>query len=253
MPLSQRRMRCESGSKIKLELFRGLLRHGFEWVLWTCSMWMNMMLGTKNNPWPNIANQLILMDLKNKKFFDENIGSCLDRLYNTALRLTRNPDHAEDLVAEAVMRGLENIDSLQDRDRFVHWLIRILTNCFISQYRKAESRIPHESYSEEAIDDDVPFSIFERLHQPFLLWWGTPEQEFLNNTLCEDISRALDALPDNYRVAVLLSDVEGFTYEEIAKTLDVPTGTVRSRLARGRSLLQKSLWQHALDRGLVSK
>lgn len=216
-------------------------------------MRMNMMLVTSKNPRPNNANPLILMDLKNKEFFDRNIGSCLDRLYNTALRLTRNPDNAEDLVAEAVMRGLENIDSLQDRDRFIHWLIRILTNCFISNCRKAESKIPHESYNEDPDEDDAPFSIFERLHQPFLLWWGTPEQEFLNNTLGEDISKALDALPDNYRVAVLLSDVEGFTYEEIAKTLDVPVGTVRSRLARGRSLLQKSLWQHALDRGLVSK
>jgi RNA polymerase sigma-70 factor (ECF subfamily) len=168
------------------------------------------------------------------------------------LHLTRNPSDAEDLVTETVIRGLENINSLNDRDRFVHWLIRILTNCFISNCRKAENKISHESYTEDSNDDEAPFSLFDRLHQPFLLWWGNPEQEFLNNILNEDISAALDSLPDNYRTAVILSDLEGFTYDEIAASIGIPVGTVRSRLARGRSLLQKSLWQHALEKGLVS-
>lgn len=188
----------------------------------------------------------------NRDYFVEHIESCLDRLFGAAMRLTRNHSDAEDLVAEAVTRGLDKIDSLKDRDRFVHWLLRIMTNCFISEYRKAEKRTPHESYTEEPLDDETPFSLFERLHQPFLLWWGTPEQDFLNNTLSADISAALDKLPTNYRVAVLLSDVEGMSYQEISQALEVPVGTVRSRLARGRGLLQKTLWQHAQERGVGS-
>lgn len=194
----------------------------------------------------------LAMESSNRYFFEENIESCLDRLYGAALRLCKNPANAEDLVAEAVTRGLDKIDSLKDRDRFVHWLLRIMTNHFISECRKAEKRARHESYTEEPVDDDSPFSLFEQLHQPFLLWWGTPEQDFLNNTLSADITKALDTLAVKYRVVAVLSDIEGMTYQEIADTLEIPIGTVRSRLARARSLLQKSLWQHGKERDLTS-
>ena len=128
-----------------------------------------------------------------------------------------------------------------------------MTNHFISERRKTVNRTPHEEYVEEPGDDEQPFSIFERLHQPILLWWGNPEQQFLDNLLQEDIEAALDALPDGFRVVIVLADVEGMKYQEIARVLDVPVGTVRSRLARARSQLQKSLWQHALDKGLVEQ
>jgi RNA polymerase sigma-70 factor (ECF subfamily) len=187
----------------------------------------------------------------NRDYFVEHIESCLDRLFGTAMRLTRNHSDAEDLVAETVTRGLDKIDTLKDRNRFVHWLLRIMTNYFISECRKAEKRTPHESYSEGPLDDETPFSLFEKLHQPFLLWWGTPEQDFLNKTLSEDISSALNKLPVNFRVAVMLSDVEGLSYQEIAQALGVPVGTVRSRLARGRSMMQKALWQHAQESGIA--
>jgi RNA polymerase sigma-70 factor (ECF subfamily) len=88
------------------------------------------------------------------------------------------------------------------------------------------------------------------LHQPFLLWWGNPEQEFLTHLLQEDLERALAQLPEPYRLAVLLADVQGLSYQEIADALELPIGTVRSRLARGRSQLQKALWKHAQDAGL---
>lgn len=189
--------------------------------------------------------------LNNRDFFESNIEACLDRLYGTAMRLTKNVSDAEDLVAETVMRGLDKIDSLKDRDRFVHWLVRIMSNHFISDCRKKENRTAHEQYEEEPIDSDTSFSLFERLHQPFLLWWGTPEQEFLNKTLSEDISAAIDTLKDKYRVMVVLSDIEGMTYQEIADAIEVPIGTVRSRLARGRSMLQQLLWEHGKDRELT--
>lgn len=189
----------------------------------------------------------------NREYFEANIESCLDRLYGAALRLTKNVSDAEDLVADTVTHGLDKIDSLNNCGRLVYWLLRIMTNRFISECRKAEKRTGHESYNEEPIDDDTPFSLFERLHQPFLLWWGTPEQEFLNNTLKEDITRAVESLAVKYRIVVVLSDMDGMSYQEIADTIDIPIGTVRSRLARGRGLLQKALWQYGKDRGLVNQ
>jgi len=186
-----------------------------------------------------------------KAFFSAQVDAKLDHFFSAALRLTRNRADAEDLVAESIMRAWARIESLQDRDRFVPWVLRIITNTFISERRKLANRTQHESYCEEN-DEDSPFSIFEKLHQPFLLWWGNPEQEFLNNLLQEDIHQALDSLPENYRVIIILADMEGLAYQEIAEALEVPVGTVRSRLSRARSLMQKCLWQHAQDRDMVS-
>lgn len=188
-----------------------------------------------------------------RELFSEHVEAHLGQLYGAALRLTRNPHDAEDLVADTVTRAWTCIDSLEDPSRIGPWILRIMTNHFISERRKTVNRTPHEEYVEEPGDDEQPFSIFERLHQPILLWWGNPEQQFLDNLLQEDIEAALDALPDGFRVVIVLADVEGMKYQEIARVLDVPVGTVRSRLARARSQLQKSLWQHALDKGLVEQ
>jgi RNA polymerase sigma-70 factor (ECF subfamily) len=100
------------------------------------------------------------------------------------------------------------------------------------------------------VEEETEFALFDRLHQPFLLWWGTPEQDFLDRLLREDLVRAIEALPDRFRVVVVMADLQGLSYGEIAASLQVPVGTVRSRLARGRGLLQKSLWEHACDAGL---
>lgn len=187
----------------------------------------------------------------NRDFFTAHIESHLDGLYGAALRFTRNKSDAEDLVAETVTRAWSRIESLEDTSRFLPWMLRIMANTFISERRRAVSRTPHETYTECTDDGDTPFSLFDRLHQPFLLWWGNPEQQFLDNLLGEHIQKALDSIPDDFRIAVVLADVEGFSYQEIADALHVPVGTVRSRLARGRGLLQKCLWQHAEERGLV--
>ena len=189
--------------------------------------------------------------MDNREYFAANIGSHLDRLFGAALRLTRDRADAEDLVADAVTHGLANIDALRDKEKLLGWLLRMMTNLYISQKRKAREKYAHESYVEEAESDEQAFSLFERLHQPFLLWWSNPEQEFLNKLLGEDIEAALNALPETFRVTVMLAEVEGLSYQEIAESLDVPVGTVRSRLARGRGLLQKLLWRQAKDRGLV--
>ncbi len=181
------------------------------------------------------------------QYIDTNLG----QLFCKARRLTRNPHDAEDLVADTVEHAWKSIDTLQDPTRIGAWLMRIMTNHFISERRRAVNRTPHEEYIEEPEGDDRPFSIFERLHQPVLLWWGNPEQQFLDRLLHDDIESALASLPESFRVVLMLADVEGFKYHEIAENLDLPVGTVRSRLARARSMMQKCLWQHALDKGLV--
>ena len=177
-------------------------------------------------------------------WFGEAALDALPELLGLARRLTRNRADAEDLAAESITRAWLHRATLRDRDRFSGWIVRILTNLFLSQ-RRSDASHPHESLD---VEDD--FSLFERLHQPVLLWWGTPEQEFLDRLLREDLLRAIDALPEPFRIVVALADMQGYSYGEIAETLGVPVGTVRSRLARGRALLQRALWEHARDAGL---
>jgi RNA polymerase sigma-70 factor, ECF subfamily len=184
--------------------------------------------------------------------FEEQLTGVLDRLYAAALRMTKNRADAEDLVSEAVTRALKHRDSLRDPAGFRGWMFRILTNTFISSCRKNRNS-PEIRPGDTGGESEEDFWLFDRLHQPLLMFWGAnPEQEFLNNILREDLARALDGLTEDYRIVVLLSDVEGFTYPEIAAILDIPVGTVRSRLARARSRLQKALWQQAIDTGFVS-
>jgi RNA polymerase sigma-70 factor, ECF subfamily len=186
-----------------------------------------------------------------REWFEKSVMALLPDLFGTALRLTRNRADAEDLVADSVAKAWSGLGGLAERERLRGWLFRILTNTFISARRTDERRGVHESLDERGGDD--AFSLFERLHAPVLLWWGNPEQAFLDNLLREDLTRAIEGLPEAFRVVVVLADVQGFAYQEIADTLDVPIGTVRSRLARGRALLQKALWAHAQDAGLVGQ
>lgn len=182
---------------------------------------------------------------QDRDWFTDQVLDLLPNLLGTARRLAGNSADAEDLVAEAVARAWINRGTLQQRVHFRGWIFRILTNLFL-QRRRAEIAHPTET-SLEGVSED--FSLFERLHQPFLLWWGDPEREFLDRVFREDLERALDGLPECHRVVVTLADIRGLRYQEIADLIGVPIGTVRSRLARGRSLLQRALWEHALDAG----
>jgi RNA polymerase sigma-70 factor (ECF subfamily) len=184
-----------------------------------------------------------------KDAFETQVLAILGPLHGVARRLTKNEADAEDLVAESVTRAWRARASLGDAGAFRAWMFRILNNTFISERRKTQVR-PREELLVDEPGEEGAFSIFERLHQPFLLWFANPEQEFLDKLLREDLERALAALPEHYRVVVVLADVEGLKYGEIAETLDVPVGTVRSRLARARSALQRTLWSVARDHGL---
>lgn len=185
-----------------------------------------------------------------KDAFETHVLAILGPLHGVARRLTKNEADAEDLVAESVTRAWQARASLADTRAFRAWMFRILTNTFISERRKMLARPREEQLVDESSEREDAFSLFERLHQPFLLWFANPEQEFLDKLLREDLDRALAALPEHYRVVVVLADVEGLKYGEIAEALDLPIGTVRSRLARARSALQRTLWSVARDHGL---
>ena len=182
-----------------------------------------------------------------KAQFESAVAGAMDRLYGAAMRYTRNPANAEDLMADTLVKAWDNIDSLNDFSRFESWITRILSNTYISQWRrqKTSERIFDDSHCADDLDDT--HSLYARLHQPFLLWWGTPEKTFVNDLLAQDIERAMDSIPEAYRVVVIMVEVLGHTYEEAADSLEVPIGTVRSRLSRGRRMLQDALWKNVKE------
>ena len=192
-----------------------------------------------------------------KDEFSRRIEENMDSLYAFALRLTRNAADAEDLVADAVMKAWSAIGTLDDQGRFRPWMFRILHNCFVSEYRKKSVRPAEISYEDAAgggEDQDGHEIAALLIGQPddFLLWWANPEREFANSLLGRDIMVAIDSLPEAFRITVLLINVENLSYDEAAEVIGVSPGTIRSRMNRGRTLLQKALWQHARDAGLVA-
>ena len=173
----------------------------------------------------------------------EHMGS----LYSAALRMTRNPADAEDLVQETYLKAFRGFHTFQKGTNLKAWLYRILTNTFINSYR-ARKRRPEQS----EVDDVEDLYLYRRLGGLEAAVAGrSAEEEVLDHFTDEDVKRAVEALPDQFRMAVLLADVEGFSYKEIAEILEVPIGTVMSRLHRGRRALQKALFELGMQRGLV--
>ena len=171
----------------------------------------------------------------------------MSSLYSAALRMTRNPSDAEDLVQETYLRAYRGFPGFKEGTNLKAWLYRILTNTFINTYR-AKKRRPEQ----EQLDDVEDFYLYRRLGglEAVDAQRG-PESEVLDAIPEDSVKRALEDLPEQFRIAVLLADVEGFSYKEIAEITDVPIGTVMSRLHRGRKQLQKRLWDLAEERGLV--
>ena len=180
--------------------------------------------------------------------FAEDTEQFMGSLYSAALRMTRNPSDAEDLVQETYLKAYRGYGSFKAGTNLKAWLYRILTNTFINAYR-ARRRHPEETELEEVED----FYLFRRLGGLEAAAAGrSSEDEVLEAMTDEEVKAAVESLPEAFRMAVLLADVEGFSYKEIAEIMDVPIGTVMSRLHRGRRALQKALHDYGMARGLVA-
>jgi RNA polymerase sigma-70 factor (ECF subfamily) len=176
--------------------------------------------------------------------FEREALPLLSEMYAAALRLTRNPTDAEDVLQETYLRAYRGFGTFKEGTNLRAWLYRILTNAFINTYRKRQ-REP-----QTVSDDEVPeWFLYEKLGGEAAE--ASAEAEVLERLPDEDVQEALAALPEQFRLAVLLADVEGFSYKEIAEILEVPIGTVMSRLHRGRRALEKRLVHVMRERGLV--
>ncbi len=169
----------------------------------------------------------------------------IDPLYSAALRLTKNDRDAEDLVQDTFLRAYRFFDKFERGTNIKAWLFKILTNTFINRYRR--------SVKERNI---VEGSERDAVHERFISREATeyasnPEQFFFDRLLSDDVLRAVDALPIDFRLVVILADLQEFSYKEIAEILDIPVGTVMSRLFRGRRLLQKALARYAVISGVL--
>jgi RNA polymerase sigma-70 factor (ECF subfamily) len=180
--------------------------------------------------------------------FAEQAMKFAPQLYSAALRMTRNPSDAEDLVQEAFLRGYRSFDTFSEGTNLRAWLFRILTNAYINKYR-AKQRRP----TETDLDDVEDLYLYRRLGDIDAIFANRSAEDQLFEMFTDDeVKQALEDLPENFRLPVLLADVEGFSYKEIAEMLDIPIGTVMSRLHRGRKNMQRALYEYAMQRGLLS-
>lgn len=177
--------------------------------------------------------------------FVEEALSHMDAMYGVACKLTRNPTEAEDLVQDAFVKAMRARSQFHAGTNLKAWLFRILTNTFINKYRRGglERSVLEGPDADPLADGWVSASTMRQLRDP--------ETLALMPLVEQEIQRALDALPAEFKMAVILCDVEEFSYEEIAKIMECPIGTVMSRLHRGRKLLQRTLYNHALALGIV--
>jgi RNA polymerase sigma-70 factor, ECF subfamily len=171
----------------------------------------------------------------------------LPSLYSAAMRMTHNASDAEDLVQETYLKAYRGYGNFEEGTNLKAWLFRILTNTYINMYR-AKKRRPEQ----QELDDTEDLFLFRRLAGlEAVAASRTTEDIALENFTDSEVKAAVDALPEAFRIPVLLADVEGFHYKEIAEILDVPIGTVMSRLHRGRKALQKALYGFAVERRLL--
>jgi RNA polymerase sigma-70 factor, ECF subfamily len=187
-------------------------------------------------------------DMADKAHFADQAMEFMPAIYTAALRMTRNPADAEDLVQETFLKAYRAFGSFQEGTNLKAWLYRILTNTFINSYRAAKRR--PEKADVEDIED---LYLYKRLGDLTAPEAGrSAEDELLERITDDEVKRAIESLPEAFRIAVMLADVEGFSYKEIADITSVPIGTVMSRIHRGRRALQKALLDYAQARGLVT-
>lgn len=169
----------------------------------------------------------------------------MDALFNFALKMTGDSDEADDLVQETYLKAFRFFDKFEKGTNCKAWLFRIMKNTYINKYRKETKEPDKVDYEEvENFYENVKPSSTDSAHL---------EKDIYDNLLDDELSEAINSLPDDFKTVVILCDIEGFTYEEIADFIDVPVGTVRSRLHRARKMLFTKLQKYALERGYISK
>lgn len=184
--------------------------------------------------------------VEKRRSFEREAMPHTDALYRTALRMTKNDNDAEDLVQETMVKAYRFWDKFEQGSNCRAWLFKIMTNIFINDYR-SKSRAP-QSVDVDDIDDNYLYSQLVTQSDE-----DNPERKLFAKIFDEDVRKAIEELPDDFRLVVVLSFLEGFAYQEIAEIADLQLGTVKSRLHRGRRLLQKKLMDYAIKNGYAKE
>ena len=188
-----------------------------------------------------------------KQLFEKEALSYLDELFASAMRMTRQKEAAEDLISEVYAKAWKSFGQFSPGTNLRAWLYKILTNTYINHYRQKQRQpLMIDLDRPEDPDTGTGGDLYDRILGASKSPFDNPDQALANRILDQDLKKSIDGLPDEFRLAVLLSDVQNFSYQEIADIMDIPIGTVRSRLWRGRRLLQRLLWKQAVEAGIVS-
>lgn len=195
----------------------------------------------KSGEWYNAARfMLFKRGNPQRDRFERMAESIYPSLFGTALRLTRDREDAGDLSQETLVRAYEAFDRFDGRN-FKAWMLRILTNLYINRYRRRQREGATTSFDDENVAEPIAPAD------------EAPDRQMFDNLLGAEVEEALAQVPDVFRLAVVLSDIEGMTYDEIAEVTEVPVGTVRSRIARGRAILRRALERYALEQGYLKE
>lgn len=188
-----------------------------------------------------------------RDLFEKQALPLLDELYGSALRLTRKKEAAEDLLSEVYERAWKSFHQFEPGTNLRAWLYRILTNTYINHYRsKQREPLMIELDRPDDHEDGSAGDLYDKIVGASPNLFDNPDAVLANRILDQDLRHAIDDLPEDFRMAVLLSDVRNFSYQDIADMLNIPIGTVRSRIFRGRRLLQQALWKQAVQAGIVA-